>query len=45
MFNLGKNLKYKKVNDEFQKKIEVDIKKITTSKDNLVKADKTTNYI
>ena len=44
IFNLEKNLKYRKVNDEFKKEIEVDKKKIKTFKNILVKADKTTNY-
>ena len=44
MFNSAKNLKCRKLNYEFGKTIEVDIKKITTSKDILVKADITTNY-
>ena len=44
MFNLAKKLKQRKVNNKFQKKLETDIKKISTTKEILIRADKNTNY-
>ena len=44
MFNLVKQVRFRKVNNKFQKMIKNDVKMIRNSKKIIVAADKTTNY-
>ena len=44
MFNLIKQVKFRKVNDSFQNKLANDLKMINKTKSIIVPADKTTNY-
>ena len=44
MFNLVKQVKFRKINDTFQNKLTNDLKMINKTKNIIVPADKTTNF-